>query len=159
MSRSGKVIIVVGASGNGKSTWLKTTTREVDTSRFFCYDVNAEYFDDDDPLPEIDDFLAEMNTKTDCVMVFEEATVFFSNRGSNKTMRQLLVAKRHRRNLIFLVFHSIRSIPYYIYDLVNYVVVFNTNDTEQIVKEKHELLFSAWQKVKDKPFRYEIVKL
>lgn len=153
MLTGGKAIIIVGATGSGKSTLIKKLLAPVDVNRLFVYDVNAEYFKNE-PLPDIDDFLLQVKNVEESVIVFEEATVFFSNRGSNKAMRRLLVGKRHARNVIILVFHSIRAIPFYIFDLVNYVAVFRTNDEEKIVRERFELLVSAYTDVKDKQFIY-----
>lgn len=156
--RKGKRFLIVGASGNGKSTILKKLIRPVHSNRLFVYDVQGEYFEDED-LPDIDEFLVAMEKKTDTVQVYEEATIFFSNRGSNKLMRKILVSARHDRNVIFLVFHSIRSIPLYIYDLIDTIIVFNTNDNEDIVQSKHPTLLEAWRKVKGKKYVYEVVKI
>lgn len=147
----GKAIIIVGATGSGKSTLTKRLIAPVDVNRLFVYDVNAEYFPDE-VLPDIDDFLLQVKGVRESVIVFEEATVFFSNRGSNKMMRKLLVGKRHSHNAIILLFHSIRAIPYYIFDLVNYIIVFHTNDEEKIVAEKFELLLPAYHATHGKKF-------
>lgn len=147
----GKAFIIVGATGSGKSTFVKNLIAPVDVNRLFVYDVNREYFPAE-PLPDIDEFLTEVSRVTESVLIFEEATVFFSNRGNDKRMRSLLVGKRHARNVVILLFHSIRSIPFYIFDLCNYVVVFNTNDEEPIVKSKFELLLPAYNSVHGKKF-------
>jgi ABC-type cobalamin/Fe3+-siderophores transport system ATPase subunit len=166
MKKGGIAIIVVGCTGSGKSTLIKSFTKSVDRTKLFINDVNAEYFPDREYISTTQ-FLEIAQKLKECVIVFEEATIFFSNRGSNKEMRELLVRKRHARNVIFLVFHSVRSIPHYIYDLCNYVFIFRTNDTAELVEKKHEHLFPAWRKVQNKRFVYgkdvfdfcEIVKL
>lgn len=147
----GKAFIIVGATGSGKSTLTKRLIAPVDVNRLFVYDVNAEYFPDE-ILPDIDDFLLQVKGVRESVIVFEEATVFFSNRGSNKMMRKLLVGKRHSHNTIILLFHSIRAIPYYISDLVSYIFVFHTNDEEKIVAEKFPLLLPAYHATHGKKF-------
>lgn len=151
-------IIIVGATGSGKSTLVKKLTKDVHPSRLRVYDVNAEYYKDRD-LPDMKDFLLQISTETEVTVIFEEATVFFSNRGNNDMMRRLLVSKRHKRNAYYLIFHSIRSIPYYILDLVNYVAVFHTNDEEKLVKEKLPLLLKAYKAVHKKKFKFKFVKL
>lgn len=159
LNRMGGVgIIVCGMTGSGKSTFVKQLISGVDVDRLLVYDVNAEYFPNE-PLPDISDFLKECIAAEETIQIFEEATVFFSNRGSNADMRRLLVAKRHQRNIIILLFHSIRSIPHYIYDLCNYVVLFRTNDNEQIVSGKHEVLLPAYNYVKNKKFIYGVTPL
>lgn len=162
----GKAFIIVGATGSGKSTLIKSLIKPVPLSCLHIYDVNAEYFPRAE-LPRMEDFLKKAKTLKETVMIFEEATIFFSNRGSNKEMRELLVRKRHAQNCIILVFHSIRYIPFYIYDLCNLVFVFRTNDSDDLVISKHEILLKAHRKAQKKFFVYgkkvldycEIVKL
>lgn len=164
----GKAIIIVGATGSGKTTICKRLLANVHESRLLIFDVNNEYADylpDDYELPDIDVFLDMADNARGRFILFEEATVFFSNRGNNAKMRKILVAKRHNENIIVLNFHSIRAIPHYIYDLVNYVFVLKTNDSETLVRTKHELLLPAFLKVRAMPpTRYpnvsgEIVKI
>lgn len=160
MKFRGKVFIVVGARGNGKSHFVKKCTQHVHESRFRVYDVQGEYYDDDDePLPDMDEFLSEVIHLRESVIVFEEATVFFSNKGCDKKIRKLLVSARHDKNTVFLLFHSIRSIPLELYELTDYVVIFNTLDIEDIVEKKHSLLYKQWKKVRGIPRKFEIVKI
>ena len=160
MKIRGKVIIVVGARGNGKSHFTKKHTRHVHETRFHVYDVQGEYYaDDNEPLPDMDSFLSDMLLQRESTMVFEEATVFFSNKGCNAKIKHLCVSARHDHNTIYLLFHSIRAIPIELYELTDYVVIFNTLDIEEIVKKKHSFLYKSWLKVRGVPRKYEIVKL
>lgn len=142
----GKAILIVGTTGSGKSTVIKRMIHKVHDSRLMVYDVNGEYFEGE-PLPDVQDFLEMSLNTTDSVIVFEEGTAFFSNRGRSDKMTKLLVKKRHDRNFIIIVFHSIRFIPHYIFDLINYVFVLQTNDTTELVEKKHAILLSAFNKV------------
>lgn len=156
----GKAYIIVGATGHGKSTFVKDMVSAVPDSRLYVYDVNREYFPDEEKeLEDIGDFSQRLLPLKESVFIFEEATIFFSNRGSDKNIRNILVRKRHNRNNVFLIFHSIRSIPFYIYDLCNYVIVFHTNDEADLVADKHPLLLDAYRKVHNIKYEYEIVKL
>ncbi len=162
----GKAFIIVGMTGSGKSTLIKNFIKGVDISRLWINDVNGEYFPERPYIPT-DKFLQETIKLKRCVIIFEEATIFFSNRGNIKEMRELLVRKRWTENIIFLVFHSIRTIPHYIYDLCNGVYVFRTNDSRELVAGKHEILLPAFDKVQSKIFKYgndvlkfcEVIKL
>lgn len=164
--KGGFAFIVVGCTGSGKSTLIKSFIKNVNPAQLHVNDVNAEYFPDRPYIPT-NKFLEVAQRLEECVIVFEEATIFFSNRGNNLHMRELLVRKRHAKNLIFLVFHSVRSIPQYIYDLCNFVYIFRTNDSPELVKDKHEVLFKAWQRAQRKRFVFgenvlnycELVKL
>lgn len=151
-----KAAIIVGATGMGKSTLAKFLTKHVDKSRLIPYDVNGEYFPGV-PLPDIDEHLKTVAGLTDCTFIWEEATVFFSNRGSNKIMRKMLVGKRHDHNVHLLLFHSIRSIPFYIYDLINFAFIFHTSDDENLVASKHPKLLAAYKAVHNKPHKFKTV--
>lgn len=162
----GKAFIIVGMTGSGKSTLVKNFIKNVDVSRLWINDINGEYFPNR-PYISTDKFLQDAIKLKRCVCIFEEATIFFSNRGNIKEMRELLVRKRWTENVIFMIFHSIRTIPHYIYDLCNAVYVFRTNDSRDLVSVKHEILLPAFDKVQNKIFKYgddvmqycEIIKL
>src|SRR5690606_21657191 len=87
-------------------------------------------------LPELDEFTNFVDNSRNGVFVFEEATIFFNTRGTDKTLNKILVRKRHTNNTIILVFHSLRAIPRYVYDLCNYMVVRKTNDSETQIMSK-----------------------
>lgn len=166
-----KRIIIVGASGSGKSTLLKTLIRKTHPKRVKPYDVNGEYYKCakcieqqikncvHTTLPDIEDFLDDMLEIRESVIIFEEATLFFGERSDNKKIKSILVRARHNHNMVFLVFHSIGDIPPKIYSLIDYVVVFNTNDERHKVEEKHPKLLSAYDAVNGKPHKFKIVKI
>jgi ABC-type phosphate transport system ATPase subunit len=148
----GTAIILVGGTGAGKTTLCKRLLARVHPSRHLIYDVNGEYYDpNENALPAIDDFLAEAQRVRERVIVFEESTIFFNNRGRNDQMTDILVRKRHTRNIVIMVFHSIRAIPHYIFDLVNYVYVLKTNDTADLLRTKHGVLLPAFLEVQKMP--------
>jgi DNA helicase HerA-like ATPase len=166
--KGGKAFIVIGATGSGKSSFVKNCIARIPDAFRHIFDVNGEYYENR-ALPEIKTFLKEADNRQHSFIVFEESTVFFSNRGRSDLMTKILVGKRHDANVIFLLFHSIRAVPFYIFDLCNYAVVFNTNDPEYLVKKKHPRLYDAYRRVRiDKVnnthgnkfwLNYQIVKL
>jgi len=134
-----KAFLIVGGTGTGKSTFVKKHLDTIDKKAIFLYDVNAEYkpyfpF----PLIELEDFADKATKIENGVIVFEEATIFFSNRSSSDALRKLLVRKRHTNVVVFLIFHSLRTIPRYVYDLCNFVVLFRTNDSRQLIETKFD---------------------
>lgn len=155
MKKGGKAYIIIGCTGSGKSTLVKTLTRPVERARLFINDINAEYFPDR-PYVSTKQFLQLAVKLRESVIVFEEATIFFSNRGSNEQMRELLVRKRHAQNVIFLIFHSVRTVPLYIYDLCNAAFVFRTNDAATFVESRfeHPGFYAGWLKAQNKYFKY-----
>lgn len=133
--KGGKAYIVVGARGMGKSTWVKHAVSLVHPDNLLVYDVNREYTQYyNAPFIKFPAFCQKAAETKDKLIVFEEATIFLSNRGSNVQLIEILVESRHTRNIVLLVFHSFRSIPKYLLDLCNFVVIYKTNDPLSIIE-------------------------
>jgi DNA helicase HerA-like ATPase len=154
-----KAFIFVGATGTGKTTDVKKSILDkVGKDNLFIFDVNNEYnaYYSKTLLP-FDTFAETATQIRNGVILFEEATIFLSNRGSNEYLRDILVRKRHAKNIIVLVFHSFRSIPRYIFDLCNYVVIHKTNDNPDLIEQKfnHSGLTALFKEVAASPNKYE----
>lgn len=153
--------IIVGATGTGKTTYVKSLLEKAKNA-VYVYDVNNEYKIHDEVLPKFEVF-TEKAAKLKCsVIVFEESTIFFSNRGTNQIVTDILVRKRHNENYIIFVFHSIRNIPRHILDLCNYITIFKTNDNPDIIRNKiSDGVFKVYTRVNDseKKFYRETIKL
>lgn len=147
---SGKSIIFVGGTGTGKSTLIKERLKPVHKGCLHIYDINNEYTAFyDKPLPSFKRFSTQATKLTDAIIVYEEATIFLSNKGSDSQVREILVRKRHTNNTVFFVFHSLRTIPKWVFDLSNYLVLLKTNDSRDTVEKKfdHEVLTNAFLEV------------
>ena len=127
-------IIIVGATGTGKTTYIKSLLQKVpNKNSLYIYDVNNEYSEFfPHPLIDIEDFMEKTQFMKKGVFVLEEATIYLNNRSSNEHLINLLVRKRHTFNTIILVFHSMRSVPRYIYELSNFITIFKTNDSPEM---------------------------
>lgn len=132
-----KAVILVAQTGQGKSTYCKNLLQQINKPKLIN-DVNGEYPEFKAGYLPIDEFLKKANKANNTVIVFEEATIFFSTKSNDAQMRELLVRKRHTNNFIILIFHSLRSIPLYILELCNYMVLFKTNDTENSLLRKYD---------------------
>lgn len=159
----GKVFILIGYTGMGKSTLLKRALQNVPEGSWKVYDVNGEYhFNEDgtpEDLPDMKPFLLWCRKQRRKVIAFEDASAFFSNRGYNDIMVKLLVQKRHSENVYFLLFHSVRAVPNYILDYVNVAYLFHTNDTRGYVEQKYPRFLPAYDKVQGKKYVYEKIVL
>ena len=157
-SGNGKVTIVVGGRGTGKTTLVREYLQSVNPGARMVYDPAAHYLDlyNHKLLPfEVFKYKATQVEKA-CV-VYEEATINFSNRGDDKDLKNLLVMSRYKNNSIFLVYHSLRAVPRYIFDLCNYIILFKTNDAVKKIESKFEsdLLADMYSRVKaNKNFHY-----
>lgn len=136
-----KVTVIAGGKGTGKTKLVRERLMKVHPKSILINDVNNEYSDilKTSYIP-VKEFTALASSAENAVVVFEEATIFFSNRGGqSEKMKELLVRSRHTKNMIFLVFHSLRSVPKDIYDLINYMIIFKTNDNLKIIEKKFEV--------------------
>lgn len=134
----GKVILVVGQRGTGKTTYVKRLATMVHPDSLLLHDVGGQYKDIyKKPLIPFDEF-TELCTKIEQgVFIFEEATIFVSH-ARNETITDFLVTSRYRENTIVLVFHSLRSVPWYILNLTNFIVLFKTKDPISLIEEKFQ---------------------
>ena len=130
--------LVVGFSGCGKTTFtrelLEAKPRKVP---LMVYDINREYTKEyPEPFVNFEEFLQDASERENTYMIFEEATIFFDSRRTEDEMKDLLVRARHTGNYIQLNFHSFSSIPKYIKNLIDYITIFNTGDSEKDVIDK-----------------------
>ena len=149
-------IINVGRPRAGKTTKAKEILNKVISngrkSDIIIYDVNNEYSNYyDKPFLTFDEFSKSLKGVKNKIILIEESTIFFSTKSTDKIIQELLVRRRHENNTIILNFHSFASVPKYIFDLLNYVIVFKTNDTEETIKSKtnNPKLMSAFKEVRD----------
>lgn len=127
-----KNFLIIGARGQGKSTYIKKNFFSLNR-KVLVNDVNNEYGFN---YLDLNVFLEQATTVKNHVIIFEESTIFFNNRGFNKKITEILVRSRHTNNVCVFVFHSVRAIPIYILDLINYIVLFNTSDTLDVIEKK-----------------------
>lgn len=145
MASEGFACINVGRTRTGKTTLSKSLVVDyirsngMDYSNVYIYDVNKEYYDYyKEPFVPYNEFINNIKDVTNSFILIEEATIFFNVKATDKLIQEMLVRKRHTNNIIYLNFHSIRAIPRYVFDLVNYVTIFKTNDTLEVVKTKYD---------------------
>lgn len=160
MNKQGYAHLVVGGTGSGKTTFVKSILGKVpNRNSIMIYDVNCEYFADS-KLPDFKEFTEKLTRVKNSVIVLEEATIFLDARGSSFDLREVLVRKRHNENYIILVFHALRFVPMYVFNLCNYLTLLNTNDNIQNVSSKFDErivgVFSEVQKANTKYFRRTI---
>ncbi len=157
-SGNGKVVIIVGGRGTGKTTLMRKYISDVNPGARMVYDPAGHYLDlYPHKLLPFEVFKYKATLVEQACVVYEEATINFSNRGDDKDLKNLLVMSRYKNNSIFLVYHSLRSVPRYIFDLCNYILLFKTNDSEKRIDNKFEsdLLIDMYKRVKKaKDFHY-----
>jgi hypothetical protein len=137
---AGIAFICVGKRKTGKTTVSK---RFLDKNKLpvKIYDINNEYQGYyNEPFDDFDVFLRKLGEDDirGHYILIEEATIFFRKKDSEQQMINLLVRARHTRNIVQLNFHSFKSVPKDIYTLLDYVIIFKTNDVERDFKMKFD---------------------
>jgi hypothetical protein len=130
----------VGKTKTGKTTFTKGLILDaIDNRPVFVYDVNNEYkaFYNDEFVKK-EEFMLKVKNVKNSFIVFEEATIFFNNKACDEILQEMLVRKRHTKNIIYMNFHSFRAVPNYVFDLVDYITIFKTNDSPKRVAEKYK---------------------
>ena len=137
-----RAYLIIGGTGTGKTTFIQQQilSRIPNKNCIFIYDVQNEYSHFyNEPFDDFENFIERAALRIrNAVIVLEEATIFANNRTSNYFLRKLLVDKRHTNNFIILAYHSLREIPRYVYDLSNYITLFKTNDSPNLIRSKFE---------------------
>lgn len=145
-----KCIMIVGATGAGKTYFTKKLISNVNKNALIVFDVNDEYGDlYPYPFnPDMDAFLTKAEKVEKAVILIEDATSFFAVQGRSDKLIKILVAKRHTQNTIILLFHSWGDVPRYLYRKCTEVVIFKTLDSEKdVLKVGNQQIFEAWQRV------------
>lgn len=148
-------IIVVGGTGSGKTTFVKTKIVKNYNGPKFIYDVNNEY--EGGLMMDIDKFIGIGKALSNHLIIIEEATIFFSNKGDNKELAHILVTKRHRSNVIVLCFHNLQAVPVNILNMCDLMVLMKTNDNPRIVETKfkqHSNIYPAYLSVVSSPKQF-----
>ena len=149
--KQGMAIIFVGATNHGKTKFgvmplldelpnMPKLIFDLSPSQEYQakYNCNFKVNKDGDLDAQRDTFCKEAQKRDYHIIVFEDATAFFSNKGTNKAMNNLLVFKAHRNQIIILVFHSLRSIPVEIMDNVNYINMRKTGDRPSLIEGRYD---------------------
>ena len=139
---SGIASICIGKRGCGKTTLSKQLLdKRPKGMPCMVYDINNEYQDYyPEPFEDFDVFLYKISGEEirRHYILIEEATIFFNTQSNFYEMKNLLVRARHTGNIIQLNFHSFSSVPKGIYNLLDYVTVFKTNDSEKNVTDRFD---------------------
>lgn len=149
------LILVFGATGQGKSTWVKNY---IANSPCLVFDYQNEYTDLQMTdltsagitprarmLPDAKNFVEGIKKRVNTAVVWEEATGFLIGRLKSELI-QLVLSKRHTNNTFIFVFHAIHRTPSQLLEFANFIVVFPTLDQPKNVLDKTPYLMPAFQK-------------
>jgi SpoVK/Ycf46/Vps4 family AAA+-type ATPase len=140
-----KIVIVTGNSGTGKTTWAK---KFIIQNKTIFFDINGEYTNYGECFFNTANLLTRLKKVRNKVVIIDEATAFFSNRGYSEELNELLQLRRHNKHFFIFIYHSIYFIPKYLRNYINYLVCFQQN----IENEKDLYFCSKKITVPQKPF-------
>lgn len=154
-----KLLIIVGCPGAGKTFYTKTLIKNVNKNALNIFDVNDEYGDlyEGEFDGDMEAFVEKCKRTRKGVHVIEDATGFLPVNGRNMPLVRCLQGRRHTGNTFILLFHSMRTVPKYLMDFANAIVIFKTMDTPKRVYETFgdiadrdgRTLADVWQSVQD----------
>lgn len=134
-------LVLVGQQGSGKTTTIKNILKNYSKEKIFIFDPNNEY-KDFNQITNLDSLFFKLEKSKGCFFILEESTSVLLNTKKQKNIIDALVRIRHTQNSILFVFHSIRSIPVFIFDFVDYGFFFKTNDRPELIEKKYKGVFS-----------------
>jgi len=152
-----KVIAIVGKKKAGKTTLTAALIKRFSRPLTYIYDINNEYTRKfnlkNDYTGEIntDKFLQKVSQVKNSLIVFEEATSYFSSKGREAQLVDIISRSRHTNNVVILIFHSIADFPRYIYTFTDYIGLFKTNDFRSSLDQKlrkNEYFISIYDRVR-----------
>lgn len=152
-----KVIAIVGKKKAGKTTLTAALIKRFSRPSTYIYDINNEYTRKfnlkNDYTGEIntDKFLSKVAQVKNSLIVFEEATSYFSSKGREAQLVDIISRSRHTNNVVILIFHSIADFPRYIYTFTDYIGLFKTNDFRSSLDQKlrkNEYFISIYDRVR-----------
>ena len=145
-----KLFLFIGGTGSGKTTLVQSKLKLLPSHKKYVFDIQGQYknFDNTD-YNNFKNFVSKIETAKNSAIVVEEATAFLKHHSVGAKFIEIILSKRHRNNIFFLCFHSLRSVPIDILDFTDFIFLKKT-------KENPTLLFS---KFKEYPEILEAVKL
>ena len=118
--RNGKVFIVVGGRGVGKTTYLETLLKGKKNVVVFQLFKDNRY-----PTAEKRLFADFAINKTLCNkrIIIEDSTQLIAANPKND-IRQIVVSSKQLGSDVFFVFHSVNVVPPYLWSLFDYCILF-----------------------------------
>lgn len=177
--RNRKIVVYAGMPGCGKTTqimkqiaaFLKQHPKE----KVIIYDINREKAYKDFPAisleqiphvksgvyrivePDYNLVLATfVETFRNGLLILEDAN-FYLTAARNMTLWKILVSRRHMGMDVVLTFHSLARIPPYLYEMLNYIILFKTNENIDRVQNKipnFDKVESIKNKINKNPNKY-----
>lgn len=137
---NGKVFILVGKRKTGKTTYAANVAKKLKHRKHIFY-FHGKLWDSIPNRTKYESKDTLLNYAQECknsCIIFEDATAYIRQQGTDERMLRCLTGSREKNNVVMLIFHSLRKIPLDIFELSDYIFLFDTNDQLSKVVEKFE---------------------
>ena len=157
--REPKIFVIVGGRGSGKTYFLENLLRPSNTVVFELAKTDrwvgfTKYFFEDYVNGKVN-FKDIANNK----VVFEDASSYI-NANMKNTLKTLVVYSKQIGCDVYLIFHSINMMPPFLWNMVNYIILFNCAMPRKnaLNADYFNEIYAKWQKLqRAKPYTfYEI---
>lgn len=143
--KKGGVIILVGQRGSGKTPIIKKYISEAKTKNIVVYDPRREYPAEYTLFHQFKYFKKFIYNIQDAFVVIEEATSMVTQFKDLELSEQMIAAE-HNNTILFFVFHSLIDTPPYIIRNCNYLILLNTGDDPEAIKNSRPAIYPYMSK-------------
>jgi hypothetical protein len=153
--KTGCVVCVIGAMGEGKSPYVKNLVRNSPFKNKLVNDVRYEYTGEKYPEDKgvfitFHDFEVFKNCIfelpgeegsgiTKAEIIFEEATIY-GGRIASEDFKRFIFAAQHRNLFVYLMYHSVKDTPEFLIRNANVIILFNTGENPDGLRDDRALL-------------------
>jgi ABC-type dipeptide/oligopeptide/nickel transport system ATPase component len=159
-----KLFLFIGGTGTGKTTLVHSKLKLLPSHEKFVFDIQKQYLQyDETDYGNFKNFVSKIEHAKNSAIVVEEATAFLKHHSVGAKFIEIILSKRHRNNIFFLCFHSLRSVPIDILDFTDFIFLKKTKENPTLLftkfKEYPEILKAVKmvQSNSDKYFYSEII--
>ena len=158
-----KLFLFIGATGTGKTTLIQSKLNLTPKRAKYIFDIQAQYKNyDNTNYGNFKNYISHIENVHNSCIVVEEATAFLGHYSVSEKFIEIILSKRHRNNLFFLCFHSLRSVPIKILDFTDYIFLKKTKENPTLIYNKfkdYPEIFTAFENVRNHTNKYHYIEI
>jgi Cdc6-like AAA superfamily ATPase len=166
MTHAQKAVLIVGKPGSGKSYFLKNKVLPK-LNKVLIFDQYGYEYPDAQRLEDFKratslplghyrfsgdfwELVKNSGKMPNFSIIVEDATNFLQGAIHDEPLRKMFAARRHYNQQLYFLFHTLSSIPPFLYSMSDFIILFKTKDFKEKVKNRFqdEELFRAFSQLK-----------